>query len=66
VTSGFGGERIYTFSGGCVVYTFDLHGESHAEPVTEISNALGFVSRADLAAQVSEHSKGQLSLDPTE
>jgi hypothetical protein len=66
VTSGFAGERIYTFSGGCVVYSFDLHGESHAEPVTEISNALGFVSRADLAAQVSEHSEGQLSLDPTE
>ncbi|HVQ87514.1 MAG TPA: hypothetical protein VMT88_04955 [Actinomycetes bacterium] len=66
VTSGFGGERMYTFSGGCVVYTFDLQGASHAEPVTEISNALGFVSRADLATQVSEHSNGQLSLDPTE
>ena len=66
VTSGFGGERIYTFDGGCVVYTFDLRGESHAEPVTEITNALGFVSRSDLAEQVSEHSNGQLSLDPTE
>jgi hypothetical protein len=66
VTNGFGGERIYTFDGGCVVYTFDLRGESHAEPVTEITNALGFVSREDLADQVSEHSNGQLSLDPTE
>jgi hypothetical protein len=66
VTSGFGGERIYTFPGGCVVYTFDLRGQSHAEPVTEISNALGFVSRSDLAAQVSEHSNGRLSLDPEE
>ncbi|HEX5017138.1 MAG TPA: hypothetical protein VFX15_06090 [Actinomycetes bacterium] len=66
VTNGFGGERIYTFDGGCVVYTFDLHGESRAEPVTEISNALGFVTRPDLADQVSEHSDGRLSLDPTE
>jgi hypothetical protein len=66
VTSGFGGERIYTFPGGCVVYTFDLRGQSHAEPVTEISNALGFVNRTDLAKQVSEHSDGRLSLDPTE
>ena len=66
VTSGFGGERIYTFPGGCVVYTFDLRGQSHAEPVTEISNALGFVNRTDLATQVSEHSDGRLSLDPTE
>ncbi|MFL6180842.1 MAG: hypothetical protein ACJ73J_00895 [Actinomycetes bacterium] len=66
VTSGFGGERIYTFPGGCVVYTFDLRGQSHAEPVTEISNALGFVNRTDLAGQVSEHSDGRLSLDPTE
>jgi hypothetical protein len=66
VEPGFGGERIYTFQGGCVVYSFDLQGESHAEPVTEISTALGFVTRDDLAAQVSEHSDGQLSLDPTE
>jgi len=66
VSTGFGGERIYTFPGGCVVYTFDLRGESHAEPVTEITNALGFVTRSDLADQVSEHSNGQLSLDPAD
>jgi hypothetical protein len=66
VEPGFGGERIYTFQGGCVVYSFDLRGESHAEPVTEISTALGFVTRDDLAAEVSEHSDGRLSLDPTE
>jgi len=66
VTDGFGGERIYTFEGGCVVLSFDLRGKSRAEPITEITNALGFVSRSDLADQISERSDGQLSLEPTE
>jgi hypothetical protein len=63
VDQGFGGERIYAFPGGCVVYTFNLTGSGRAEPVTEISDALGFVRRSDLATQVSEHSDGHLSLD---
>jgi hypothetical protein len=66
VTAGFGGQRIYKFAGGCAVLSFDLHGASRAEPVTEISDALGFVRRTDLAAQVEEHSKGSLSLDPSD
>jgi hypothetical protein len=64
VTSGFVGERIYAFPGGCVVYSFNFRGASHAEPVTEITGALGLVRRSDLAEQVREHSNGQLSLDP--
>ena len=33
VTSGYGGERHFAFSGGCVTYRFDLHGTTRAEAV---------------------------------
>jgi hypothetical protein len=63
VSSGYGGERHYTFTGGCVTYRFDLRGDTRAEGVAVISDALGFVSRQSVARQVRDGSDGRLELD---
>ncbi len=63
ISNGYGGERHYTFTGGCVTYRFDLQGDTRAEPVAAISESLGFLSRASLARQVHDSSDGRLELD---
>jgi hypothetical protein len=63
VSSGYGGQRHYTFTGGCITYEFDLRGNTRAEPVATISESLGFLSRANVARQVHDSSDGQLELD---
>ena len=63
ISHGYGGERHYTFTGGCVTYRFDLRGNTRAEPVATISESLGFLSRASLARQVHDSSDGRLELD---
>jgi hypothetical protein len=63
VSHGYGGERHYTFTGGCITYRFDLRGDTRAEPVATISEALGFLSRASVAQQVRDSSDGRLELD---
>lgn len=63
VSAGYGGERYYTFSGGCVTYRFDLHGSTRAEAVAAVSESLGFVSRESVARQVYDTSDGRLELD---
>lgn len=63
VSSGYGGERHYTFTGGCVTYRFDLRGDSRAEAVAAVTDSLGFVSRRSVARQVRERSDGRLELD---
>jgi hypothetical protein len=63
VSRGYGGERHYTFTGGCVTYRFDLRGDSRAEAVAVVTDALGFVSRQNVARQVRERSDGRLELD---
>jgi hypothetical protein len=63
VSSGYGGERQYTFTGGCITYEFDLRGSTRAEPVATITQSLGFLSRASVARQVHDTSDGQLELD---
>jgi hypothetical protein len=64
VTSGYGGERHYVFTGGCVTFRFDLRGATRAEPVATITEAFGFISRQTLARQVRESTDGRLELDP--
>ena len=64
VSNGYGGERHYTFAGGCVTYRFDLRGSSRAEPVAAASESLGFLSRKNLDEMVRQVSDGRLRLDP--
>jgi hypothetical protein len=66
VSHGYGGDRHYTFTGGCITYRFDLEGSTRAEPVAAISEALGFLRRADVARQVHDTSDGRLELDQQE
>jgi len=65
VTTGFGGERYYVFTGGCVTYRFNLRGTTRAEPVAVMSEALGFISRNTVARRVRETTDGRLELDVT-
>jgi hypothetical protein len=65
VSRGYGGERHYTFPGGCITYRFDLRGGTRAEPVAAVSEALGFLRRQDLDDEVRRISGGRLRLDPT-
>jgi hypothetical protein len=62
--AGFRGTRYYTFPGGCVRYEFTLTGPERAAPVNDVSLAVDFVSRAQLAAEVTRWSHGRLHLDP--
>jgi hypothetical protein len=64
ITSGYGGERHYVFTGGCVTFRFDLRGMTRAEPVATITEAIGFISRQTLARQVRDSTDGRLQLDP--
>jgi hypothetical protein len=66
VSRGYGGERHYTFPGGCVTLRFDLHGSTRAEPVAAISESLGFLSRRNVDEKLSQISGGRLRLDPTD
>jgi hypothetical protein len=64
VTDGYGGLRYFVYDGGCTTYTFDLHGESRAQPLAALSAAFDFVDRDEVAQQVEEWSDGKVQLDP--
>jgi hypothetical protein len=65
-TPRFEGKRYYLFIGGCITFVFHLGGDSDSrgEPLALATQAVGAVSRADLARQVHDDSGGRLSLDP--
>ena len=65
ITSGYGGERHYVFSGGCVTFRFDLRGSTRAEPVAAVSESLAFLSRQKLDEMVRQVSGDRLHLDPS-
>lgn len=46
-----------------MAYRFDLQGDSRAEAVAVVTDALAFVGRQSLARQVREVSDGRLELD---
>jgi tRNA A-37 threonylcarbamoyl transferase component Bud32 len=43
----FSGDRIYTFEGGCVRYSFDFDSPRSASLANEVSLGLGFLSREE-------------------
>ena len=57
-------RRFYLLPGACVTYEFKLTGTGAEEAAGEISRALGFVSRDQVADQVRRYSGGRLQLDP--
>ena len=61
VKGGLAGARIYTFTGGCAVYDIKLPANGSAL-VNEISVALGFKERTDVAKEVLRLSKGDEKL----
>jgi hypothetical protein len=60
---GFTGSRFYVFDGGCVSYRFQFDNEERAEPIGEVTLALGFVTRDALGDRVQETTGGQARLD---
>jgi hypothetical protein len=64
VTNGYGGQRHFVYPGGCTTYTFDLQGESQAQALAAVTQALDFVDRETVAQQVNEWSDGRIQLDP--
>jgi hypothetical protein len=49
-------RRTYLFDGGCVVYEFRFSGNASAALTVEVDEALSFLPRADLVAEVDERS----------
>jgi hypothetical protein len=64
VDTGYGGERYYTFAGGCVTLRFDLRGSTRGEPVAAAAESIAFLSRRNLDAMVRRVSGDRLRLDP--
>jgi len=62
--SSYRDRRFYLLPGACVTYAFRLTGTGAEKAADEISRALGFVSRDQLAHQVDRYSGGRLRLDP--
>jgi serine/threonine protein kinase len=57
-------RRYYLLPGACVTYRFALTGTGAEQAAEDISRAIGFVSRPQLADQVRSYSGGRLQLDP--
>jgi hypothetical protein len=57
-------RRYYLLPGACMAYTFALTGTGAEQAAEDISRAIGFVSRDQLADQVRRYSRGRLRLDP--
>jgi hypothetical protein len=58
------GAVYYLFPGGCVTYRLDFRSDEQARPLTEVSLALGFISRDEVRQTVSDYTHGRLQLDP--
>jgi hypothetical protein len=63
ISSGYSGDRYYLSDGGCITYRFKLSGHERAEPVTAVTQALGFVSRDRVRRYIEQHFGGELHLD---
>ena len=61
--SSYRDRRFYLLPGACVTYEFGLTGAGAEEAAADISRAIGFVSRDQLADQVRRYSGGLLQLD---
>jgi hypothetical protein len=60
----FSGAQLYVFAGGCVTYLYDFHQGARAGPISEVTQALGFVTRDQLRKQVLDDTGGRYQLDP--
>ena len=58
------GAVYYVFPGGCVTYRLDFRSDEQARPLTEVSLALGFITRDEVRQTVSDYTHGRLQLDP--
>jgi hypothetical protein len=64
VRTGYRGARMYTFDGGCITYVFNFDGPARGTPQAEVTLALDFVARGNVAATLGRVSRGRLRLDP--
>lgn len=64
IESGIRGQRVYVFDGGCVSIDVDLEVEVSAALLSEISLALGFVTRDDVNEAVRSVTDDREQVDP--
>lgn len=64
LTEGFQGRRTYRFDGGCTAIDFDFAVEASAALVSEVSLAVGFVSRQAANEAVRSVTDGREQIDP--
>jgi hypothetical protein len=62
--SSYRDRRFYLLPGACMTYEFKLTGTGAEEAAQDISRAIGFIGRDQLASQVRRYSGGRLQLDP--
>jgi len=58
------GAVYYLFPGGCVTYGLDFRSDEQARPLSEVSLALGFITRDEVRTTVADYTHGRLRLDP--
>lgn len=64
IDSGFRGRRVYTFDGGCTSIELEFDVDVSAALVSEVSIALGFVTRDDVNGAVRDVTDGREQVDP--
>lgn len=66
IESGYRGERVYVFDGGCVSIDLAFDVDVSAALVSEVSLALGFVTRPDVNEAVRSVTDGREQVDPAD
>ena len=64
IESGVRGERLYRFDGGCVAVEVDLRVDVSAALISEISLAVGFVTRSEIDDVIRDVTDGREQVDP--
>jgi hypothetical protein len=64
IESGYRGRRVYVFEGGCVTIDLDFDVDVSAALVSEVTLALGFVTRAEVNDAVRVITDGREQVDP--
>ena len=65
IESGFRGRRVYTFDGGCTSIDLDFDVDVSAALVSEVSIALGYVTRDEVNDAIRLITDGREQVDPT-
>ncbi|MGI9644076.1 MAG: hypothetical protein ACR2O6_02045 [Ilumatobacteraceae bacterium] len=66
IETGVRGQRVYVFEGACVAIDINFEVDVSAALISEVSLALGFVTRDEVNAEVRAATDGREQVDPPE